>query len=374
MDVVIVGGGVIGSALAATLTEYEEVDVVLLEKNDLGSGTTAASAAVFTWQQWNPNDFDHAFRRLAWRTYEPLIAEETISYEQVGLLAVAESAPYAEHLQNVVGTLREYGFDASWVDAEGLSDYGLDPTNLEGGLHTPEEGYFDTEELVEHFAGEARKRGADVRTETEVIDVLVEGGGVRGVDTTDGAFVADAVVNAAGPWAPAICGMVGVAAPLRHTFGPIRVVEGRGHDLPFALFESKRYLRPAGNRRAYVGKYLTDYGDGSRYDADDPPTVDDAFQEEVAELLGESVPALSDISTVDDWVGLRTVTPDGRPLVGESDVDGFYLAVGMTGLGVTLAPAVADLLVADLLGEWGADGDVDLNPETALSRLAPGRF
>lgn len=356
-------GGVVGTALGAELGD-QDTSVTLLERDELGGGTTATSAAVFTWQQTTPESYDHALRERAWETYEPLVEAGEISFEQVGLLSVAESARYAETLRDAGGLLRTYGLDAEWVDADGLRDHGLTADGVRGGLYTPEEGYFDPIELVRHFADRARAAGVDVRTGTTVTDIDVEDGAVAGVGTGDGRLDADVVVNAAGPWASEINDMVGVATPLRHTFGPILVVEGASHDLPFTLFESKRYLRPEGAGRAYVGKYLTDYADGEEFDPDDPPVVDASFRSEVDELVATSVPALEDATVVDEWGGLRTVTPDGRPMVGESPVGGFYLAVGMNGVGVTLAPAVADLLVTDL---------VDERP-MALDRLAPSRF
>lgn len=347
MHVVVIGGGIIGTALAAALGN-RDVPVTLLERDELGGGTTAASAAVFTWQQTSPERYDHDLRARAWETYWPLIEAGNVSFERVGLLSVAESAENAETLRDAVEPLRECGLNAEWINADGLREHGLDPSNFHGGLYTPEEGYFDPTELVHHFTSRARELGVDVRTGTTVVDVGVEDGAVTNVVTDAGQLSADAVVNAAGPWAVGVNEMVGVDIPLRHTFGPILVVKGTSHNLPFTLFESKFYLRPNGDQRAYVGKYLTDYEDGETFDPDAPPVMDESFRKKVDDLLAASVPSLVDAEIVNEWVGLRTVTPDGRPVVGESTVEGFYLAVGMSGLGVTLAPAVADLLATSM--------------------------
>lgn len=363
MHVVVIGGGIIGTALAAELGG-RDVTVTLLERDELGGGTTAASAAVFTWQQTSPERYDHDLRARAWETYWPLIEADNVSFERVGLLSVAESAENAETLRDAVVPLRGYGLNAEWINTDGLREHGLDPGDYRGGLYTPEEGYFDPTELVHHFASQARKFGVDVRTDTAVIDIDIEDGAVTNVVTKAERLSADVVVNAAGPWTVRVNDMVGVDTPLRHTFGPILVVESTSHNLPFTLFESKRYLRPYGDRRAYVGKYLTDYEEGETFNPDNPPAMDESFREEVDDLLAASVPALVDAEIVNEWIGLRTVTPDGHPIVGESSVDGFYFATGMSGLGVTLAPIVADLLAAALIGE---------RPAT-LDRLAPNRF
>lgn len=364
MDAIIVGGGIVGTTLAAELAAAE-VDVTLFEKGELGSGTTATSAAVFTWQDWTPSRYEYELKQRSWETYRPLVADGTLSYEAVGMLTVATSQSYAAKLKDAVSELHRLGMDAAWIDSSDLQAYGIDSDGYRGGLHTSNEGYFETTELVRHFATRAEAYGATIRTETAVIDIHVTDREVRGVETDDGTYDADVVINAAGPWANELNAMVGVSAPLRHTVGPILVVEGATHELPFTLFESKYYLRPLGEHGAYVGRYLTEFDAGERIRPDNPPTIDDQFRTEVFDLLTGTVPALKDATVVGEWVGLRTITPDGRPLVGETDVEGFYLAVGMSGLGVTLAPAVAGLLTSSLTNE---------EPPDVIAPLAPDRF
>lgn len=364
MHVVIVGGGIVGTTLAARLAAEDAVRVTLCERDALGSGTTSASAAIFMTQQPDPTAYDDRLRRRSWETYGPLVEDGTLSYERVGQFTVAESAAYADHLRDAVAPLREFGYDAEWLDAADLPDFDLAVSDHVGALYTPTEGYFDVDELVQHFAQEARDRGARIREGDGVLDVRTDEEGVTAVETEAEVIPADAVVNAAGPWAVEVNDFVDVDAPLRHTVGPILVVEGDEHDVPFAVFESKRYVRPVGSDGAYVGKYLTEYDDGEVLDSDAPTDVLEAFHDEAFDFLAASVPALADADVVDEWVGLRTVTPDGRPIVGESSVDGFYLAAGMTGQGVTLAPAVADVLAASIAGDGSELGD----------HLAAGRF
>lgn len=363
MRVVIVGGGIVGTALAASLAETG-AEPIIVEKEALGGGTTAVSAAVFTWQQPSPDPYDHGLRERAWETYGPLVESGRLAYERVGMLTLATSQARAAQLRSAASTLRAYGVDATWMEPAEVRAHGLEPDDVVGGLFTPEEGYFHTDELVTAMAERARNRGADVRTGVTVTDVLVEDSTATGIRTADGFEVtADAVVNAAGPWAAQINVMTGVEVPLRHTVGPLIQVEGQPHELPFTLFESKHYVRPVDGDGAYVGKYVTDYVDGSRFDPNDPPAIDDETRAEMHRHLTTAVPVLADATTVDERIGFRTVTPDGRPFVGETAVSGFYLAVGMSGLGVTLAPAVADLLTAAMTGA---------RPD-ALDPLAPKR-
>lgn len=364
MHVVIVGGGIVGTSLAATLAAEPDTEVTLCERDVLGEGTTSESAAIFMTQQPHPDAYDDAVRQQSWGTYGPLVADGTLSYEQVGQLTIADTEAYASELRDAVEPLREFGYDAEWVDTDALSEFGLAAADHEGALYTPEEGYFDVDELVEYFAAEAREAGAEIRTGEAVIDVQTDDAGVTAVATDSAVLDADAVVNAAGPWATQVNEFVGVQTPLRHTVGPILVVEGDDQEVPFAVFESKRYVRPVGIGGAYVGKYLTEYADGEVRDPDAPTDALDDFRDEAQTFLEASVPTLADATVVDEWVGLRTVTPDGRPVVGESAIPGFYLAAGMTGQGVTLAPAVADVLTAQITG-----GDHEL-----ADPMTSGRF
>jgi sarcosine oxidase subunit beta len=284
-------------------------------------------------------------------------------------LSVAKTTEFADHLREAAETLQSYGLDANTINAGELDEYGIQPATFQGGLYTPEEGYFDPDEAVAVFAERAEARGVTVRTDTMVTDVQtsLEGMGERvtSIETTNGTLPVDAVINATGPWASMVNTMVGVDVPLRHTYGPIFVLDaGRAVELPFTLFESKQYLRPVGSTGAFAGRYETDYANGGFFDPDDPPMVEAAFREEIDDLLAHAVPSLANATVTDEWVGLRTVTPDGLPIVGETNVEGFFLACGMCGLGVTLAPVIADLLCERLAGD---------SPD-ALNRLAPGRF
>lgn len=354
MHVVIVGGGVIGTALAAALAGRAEV--TLLERGSLGEGTTAASMAMVHRQQPAPSEYDQRLRDLAWKRYEPHLDE--LTHTKVGSLYVAESEPFADQLREAAPELRELGVETDYIDAEELSGFGVEAGI--GAIHTPEEGYFEPDELVEHFSARARERGARIETGVEVTGI--DPGGEVEIATTDGEFAADAVVNAAGPWAPAVDRLVGLEFPLRHTRGPILSFSCPRDPEPFTLFERGLYCRshPEG---LHVGRFATDFEAGERLDPDETLSVPEPFREEVEEFAG-TVPAIREREVVDEWVGVRTVTPDGRPLVGGTGVENYHVATGMSGLGVTLAPAVADLLADRLLG---AEHEL-------LEALSPARF
>ncbi|WP_336345710.1 NAD(P)/FAD-dependent oxidoreductase [Halalkalicoccus ordinarius] len=354
MHVVIVGGGVIGTSLAAALGDRTEV--TLLERGELGGGTTAASMAMLHRQQVPVSAYDQRLRRFAREGYDSIDGSPT----EIGSLYVAESEGFAAELREAEERLNEEGVDTRYLEPVDLDEFGIAPSEVAGGMYTPEERYFEPEELVARFAERARDAGVEIRTGVEVTDVDPGEGVVADGERID----ADAVVNAAGPWAPEIDHAVDLEYPLRHTRGPILSLEtGADRPEPFSLFERGSYCRsrPEG---LYVGRFATDYGEGERLDPDATLEVDDAFRDAV-EDFASAVPAIEGAPTAEEWVGVRTVTPDGHPLVGETEVESYFVATGMSGLGVTLAPAVARLL-ADLLVE-GTRNDL-------LEPLDPGRF
>lgn len=362
MHVAIVGGGIVGTALAARLGETDH-EVTLLERSALGAETTAASAGMVLWATPSPTAVDVALRERAWETYGPLLDDGSLEATRLGTLYLAESEAYAATLEEAAAALCGYGVDARYRTPEDLSGLGIDADGVPGGLHTPADYGFEPAELVDHFARVARASGGDLRTGTAVTDVVLEDGAVVGLETSAGRVEADLVVNAAGPWATEINDLVGLSLPLCHTLGPMLEVEThRRVETPFTILESKRYARPVGENRAYVGEFLTEYVEGQRYGPREL-RISESFRE-AARSMGTVVPALEGAAVRDEWVGLRTVTPDGRPLVGETGVPGFAVACGLTGLGITLAPAVADVFADALAGR-----DTELG-----AALSPDRF
>ncbi|MFC5277650.1 NAD(P)/FAD-dependent oxidoreductase [Halorubrum rubrum] len=366
--IVIVGGGIVGASLAYCLRDHPR-PVVLYERDALGSGTTGDSVAIFVRHQSDPDPLSHELRERAWDHYEPLIEDGTLDFERIGTLDVARTDRELAEIREAAAALSEFGVEVSILEPAALADHGLDPDAVAGAMWTPNDGYLDPAEIVQYSVREATAAddGVTVETGTAVTDVRVEDGRVAGVETAAGTRPAAAVVNAAGPWAPAVNEMAGVSLPLRHNRGPV-VVLGKDDpfSLPFVQFGDGRYVRGEGRNRAFGGRFGASYGDAGRLDPTDARSVDHDFYLEIGERIEAAIPRLEGAEVVADWVGVRTLTPDGIPVVGESAVDGFHLAAGMSGLGVTLAPAVGDVLARRLAGEA-------VDPEIA-AYLSPNRF
>jgi sarcosine oxidase subunit beta len=349
--VVVVGGGIVGASLASHLREAD-LPVVLYERDAPGGGTTADSIAMFVRKAAPagpsaPAGPDHRLRERSWAFYEDLVETDTLEFSRNGGLYPAGSADGMDRLRAVAASLGEAGVRAELLDAPGLERFGLATADLAGGLYLPDEGYLDPAGVVGFLVDEARTAGARVETGTEVTDVLVEDGAVSGVEVDGERVPASGVVNAAGPWAPSVDAMAGVDLPLRHNRGPILVLDHEtDRPLPFVEFEDGHYVRGEGRRQVFAGRYGAGYDAAERLDLDATRVVDESFRLAVGERLGRYLPGLVDAGVAAEWVGVRTITPDGRPFVGVTAVEGYHVATGMNGLGVTLAPAVGEHLAS----------------------------
>ncbi|MFC6734143.1 MULTISPECIES: FAD-binding oxidoreductase [unclassified Haladaptatus] len=364
--IVIVGGGIVGASVAYHLRDAAR-PVVLFEQNSVGSGASGDSVAIFVWHQSEPDQSNHRLRELAWETYEPLVRDGTFSFEQIGTFDVAFTEETATALEAAATTLDSYGARAECIPPSSLADHGVEPTGITGALHTPDDGYMDPSEIIHYFLGEATAKNLTVETKTKVTDVRTSDRGVEGVETASEFQPAAAVVNAAGPWAPTVNRMAEVSLPLRHNRGPIAVLQkDEQFSLPFVQFEDGLYLRGEGDRQAFAGRFGASYEAASELRPDEAHPIDHEFYLDIQTRIKESIPALADAQLVNEWVGIRTLTPDGVPLVGESSVPDFYVACGMNGLGVTLAPAVGEVLAAQL-----TDSSVDASLKAYLDPARP---
>lgn len=365
--IVIVGGGIVGASIAFHLRTADR-PIILIEKNEPGGGTTGTTAGQFTHHQTTPDADEYERRRVAWQWYEKHIEDGHLSFDQVGTLHTAGSEREAAVLEQSADAIRSFGGNAEFVLDEMLGEFGIDTEMLHGGLYFPEDGVLDAQAVVEYLLGAAARAGVSVETGVAVTDVSAEGGSVTGISTTEGDRPATTVVNAAGPWAPRLNEQVGISVPLRQTKGPLAVFTADiERTLPLTLFPEGYYVRRSGTHDdgLLVGSFATDYAAGTTLDPDESLSVDESFRSTARQVVGTFLPETSIGDIVGESVGLRTVTPDGRPIVDRTPVDGFVLACGMSGYGITLAPAVGKLLA-----DWFRTG----RRPTLLEALSRTRF
>jgi glycine/D-amino acid oxidase-like deaminating enzyme len=375
-DVIVIGAGSTGSAIAFHLTERGVRRVVVIEKTTVAGGPTGRSAAVVRQHYGNAILARLARECLkffeAWRDR----VGGSCGFRPVGFLGVVGPHDRAA-LEANVELQRSVGVEVALLAADDIRR--LEPDihveDLAAGAFEPEAGYCDPVATTQALLAAARRRGAEVQERTEVLDILLEAGRVAGVRTSSGTISAPVVVDAAGPWAPAIASMVKCRLPIavsRHSLGRLTASPGCGRARPvYADFERKFYLRSEGDHTFLVGSLdpsdIRDAADPDRFSADVAPDVIARFRDRVAPRF----PLRAAGTWTPGWTSLYDTTPDDHPLLGAvEDVPGFIVAAGFSGHGFKLCPAVGDM-IAGLIVDGRSDGVID---DFGVHRFQTGRL
>lgn len=377
VDVVVVGGGVVGASAAYHLAVAGAGRILLLERADrLATGSTGACAGGFRYQ------FSSEINVRLSRASIPMItgfsAEHDLPLDvaQHGYLFLVRTQELWREYLAAHEMQRTLGVDAEVLSAEDAVALapGISTEGLLGATFGARDGIADPSGLTTGYATLAARAGARIELGVEVLSVRAHGGRVTGVETSAGPIDAAAVVNASGPWAARLASTVGVELPIQ----PIpRHVLVTG---PFAGAPQRRTLVIDAASSFYFHReaegVLMGMGSISERPSFDT-TVDEAFVAE--ELLPTAVrvfPPLEEAAIAHSWVGLYAMTPDRHPIIGPvPGVRGFYLANGFSGHGFQHAPVVGKLLAELIVDGEATTVDVSgLRVERFASReLVPER-
>lgn len=234
----------------------------------------------------------------------------------------------------------------------------VSPT-IAGALYHPADAHCDPGALVRALLDAARDRGARIRTGVELLRLRRQGGRIAALETTVGTICADAVVLAAGAWSRALAQEVGLNVPLEPAKGYHVEVASDAFDggIPVYMEEARVIATPLPGRVRLAGTL-----DLAGLDL----RVDPARVAALRHAAGRTLALPGRARTVHVWRGLRPCTPDGLPVIGRApDVENLVLATGHAMLGITLAPVTGEI-VADLLG--------GIAPRHPLEPLSPARF
>lgn len=367
-DVAIIGAGVIGCACAYELAAAG-ARVSVFDARQVGQGASQASAGVLApYIEGHEAGPLRALGRRSLDLYDGFVARvldgagaSSLQYTRGGTLEIAIEADHARALQQSVETLNAERAGARWVDAAALRT--IEPLATEaalGGLLIESHGFVGVPDFTEALAAGAMRAGATFALDARVISIAPARGGRLEVLTENGGSPADRVILAAGSWTGQLL-IAGVAEP-----PAIKPVRGQllhlawptTQPLRHVLWGTDCYLVPWLNGRVLVGATVEDAGFDERATA--------AGVRDLLEAGCSLVPQLWQASFQEVRVGLRPASPDGLPLVGESEVlPGLIYATGHYRNGVLLAPLTA-MLVAQLVA-----GD---RSDAALEVLRPSRL
>ncbi len=350
----IIGGGVIGTSVAYQLSQYPDAEIILFEKNTIGSGTTAKSAGTHCLID---DSLKHEFwsvRLYGFKFYTGLEAAQPgcCGFEKTGTLTVAPYKEYEMYVQQAVDLTLASGYHAEyWHDPKKIHAIVPD-LNLDGILGAgwcPDDGFFDATMISNTLARLARENGAQIMIGTQVTDITLKHGAVAGVDTNKGHFDLDMLVDASGPWARFTAQKVGVELPIWHTKAEVFILEPT-EDLgyPFPVLKYPRFYarKDKGNVficKAHLTMDLSDPMHAGIWNPDDLAMTggtDPYFWDFLTDELMQHYPRLLESSIVNDWVGYRAEPPDFLPVLGDTPVPGYVLASGAGGNGVIEAPTI----------------------------------
>jgi glycine oxidase len=353
-DVVIIGGGVIGLAVAWRAAQHG-LRVTVLERGEPGSGTSRVAAGMLApISEADPSEQPLLQLGLASaRAYPAFVAElaeasgRDPGYLECGTLLAARDTDEAEALARQFEMRRRLGLSAERLrpsEARALEP-ALAPA-LRLALKFPDDHAVDPRALMDALAEALRRAGGTIRAGAEVAEALVRDGRIEGVRVAGGEHLKAAqVVVAAGVWSGSLAGIPPEARVPVH---PVKGQIMRLHDpagaglLTRVLRMQKGYIVPRGDGRYVLGATMEERG------FDTTVTAGAAF-----ELLRDAVellPGLGEMVIDELAAGLRPGTPDNAPVIGESAISGLYWATGHYRHGILLAPITGELVASALAG------------------------
>ncbi|GAA0924128.1 FAD-dependent oxidoreductase [Nonomuraea longicatena] len=363
--IVIIGGGVGGTSVAHHLTELGERDVLLLERDELTSGSTFHSAGLVGQLRADP-----ALTRMNRHSVE--LYRRLDGWSECGLKLAASPGRLAE-IRRQIGWARAQDLPLEEISAaEAVELFPLmDPRGVVGAAYLPTDGQIDPSQLCYALAGLARAAGARIRTRTRVLGIDVENGRVTGVRTDQGDIACEIVVNCGGMFAAEIGRMAGVRVPIipvSHQYVITDAFHGhtglptlRDPDLLVYYRQEVRGLVMGGYERT-----CAPWTDPVPQDFNGRLLPED--HDRFAEIFAGSrlrVPAMADVGIRKMINGPEAFTPDNEFCLGESEVGGFFVAAGFCAHGIAGAGGVG-LVMA----EWILAGE----PPMDLSHMDIRRF
>ncbi|MER5755488.1 FAD-binding oxidoreductase [Streptomyces sp. NPDC002088] len=364
-SVVVIGGGVTGTSIAHHLAAAGVRDVVLLERDELASGSTSKAAGGVRAQFSDELNVQLGARSLeAFGRFGEEIGYD-IGLHRVGYLFLLSTPEEVDAFEAGVRLQNSLGVPSRMIDpaeARRLSPL-ISTQGLLAAAYSPDDGHCTPEAVVHGYAAAARSHGARILRHTEATGIELHGDTITAVTTTLGRITTDTVICAAGAWSRAVGAMVGVDLPVRPLRRQIAVTEpvaALPPELPMTIdFSSTLYFHAEGPG-LLVGMSDPDERPGFATD------THDRWIPRLYAAMERRAPALTELRRTGGWAGLYEITPDHNALIGEAPGPSRFLyATGFSGHGFLQGPAVGEVMRDLYLGRVPF---VDVGP------LSAGRF
>ncbi|GHV51545.1 FAD-dependent oxidoreductase [Synergistales bacterium] len=363
-DVVIIGGGIIGAATAYNLAKFGRKNVVVLEKGTVCSGSTGRCGAGIR-AQWG-TEMNCKMGLAALDIFERL--DEELGFptglNQGGYLLVAYSEKEFENLKKGMALQNSLGVRTRVVSLAEAREIcpALDASDAVGLTYHARDGHADPFLTTFAYVEAGKRLGVTYHRNIECTGVKVSGDKAVGVKTSKGDIDADVVINCAGAWAQDIAKMAGVEIPNwgeRHEALITEPVDPGVCPPMLMSFSGNYYIQQRPHGSIICGASP----EGHPKDYQVKTTWQ--FVTHMSTVLAKLLPAVKGIRVVRHWSGLYDMTPDGSPIVGETDVKNFYHSTGYSGHGFMLGPIAGRLLAQQI---------TDTKPDFDFSILDYKRF
>ena len=368
-DIVIIGGGIIGVSIAYYLGKRGAKNVVLLEKDLIGMGSTGLCAGGIR-RQWS-TEVNMQFAMKSFEVFQNFEEEFGVSpeFHQIGYLFLARDEEELESFKKNIEFQNRFGVPSQLLTREQVKKEWpfLNLEDVFGGAFCDTDGYAGPTEVTNAIAKEARRHGVKILEKIEVISIEVSRDRIVSVTTRDGRVETRTVVNAAGPYAANVGKLAGVEIPvnpIRRQLFVTNPFDKIPRSVPLTIDHKQNfYFRREGECVLLSGPQ------------DEKPsfnlTTDFDSMVQTAEKAMHRVPVFEKAKINRGWAGLYEISPDNHAILGKvPEVEGLILAVGFSGHGFQHGPA-AGMTIAELI--WnGKSESIDIDP-LALTRFKEGR-
>jgi sarcosine oxidase subunit beta len=379
-DAIVIGAGVIGSSVAYHLARFGARRVLVLERGQIGAGTTSQSSGILRTHYSVIENVELALS--SWQVFKDFAGylgdeEASAGLVKCGYLIAAPEGPKLEPLRAALAGQQAKGIEVRLLDrheaASLLPIAHFDDAALIG--FEPEAGFADAYLTATGFARAARRLGVTFMEGVEVHALLRENGQVVGVDTARGRFGSATVISTQNIWATDIERWTGIGTPVSAERHKVLALEGpQPYSFAMPVYKDLAsagmlYYRSYGGRQMLVSEGVV----GETLPAPDNEQGDIPmdYVAEVGAQVAERFASFETAGLASSWTGVYDVTPDWNPVLGRlPDVPGLVVAYGFSGHGFKLSPGVGRILAQEALG---LPTDVPLAPY-ALERFRSGRF
>jgi sarcosine oxidase subunit beta len=370
-DIVVIGGGVMGASIAYHLALRGQKNIVLLEKEPFfGQGATGRCAGGVRHQFATEVNVRLSLQSLPMLERFQEEVGQAIDFRHCGYIFLLTRPGDVQIFRQNVAMQNRLGVATQWLEGDEIR-HRLPLMSLEdviAGTYTAQDGLVDPNSVVMGYVNAAQRLGVVAMTEVEVTGLEVEGGKVKGVNTSAGSVSTRVVFNAAGPWAGVVGRMAGVDIPIsavrRQMFTTTPIPEIPA-DFPFVIdFAQSLYFHREG-LGLLIGMSNPDEIPG--FDQ----SIDTDWELVNLEAATARLPLLEKSGLASHWAGLYEVTPDAHPIFGKTPVESFFVCAGFSGHGFMHGP-ISGKLMAEILLD-GSASSVDIS-SLDLARFSEDRM